>query len=70
MLVNQEKVKMTLVGVDGNAFDIMGEFSRKARRQGWTKEEIDTVLNSAMSGTYDHLLRTILEHTDDGGSEY
>ena len=43
-MINEKKVKMNLVGLDGNAFVLMGAFSRNAKRQGWTKEEIDVVL--------------------------
>lgn len=57
-----KKVDMTLVGVDGNAFSIMGVFSKNARKEGWTKDEIEKVLNEAMDGDYNHLLRTIMAH--------
>jgi hypothetical protein len=63
-LVNK-KVKLNLVGIDGNAFSIMGAFKAKARREKWTHEEIDAVLKEAMSGDYDHLLATIMEHCED-----
>ncbi len=53
-------VNLELVDVDGNAFAIMGVFSRQARREGWTQEEIDLVLEEAKSGDYDHLLATIM----------
>jgi hypothetical protein len=59
-----KKVKMQLVGLDGNAYSVMGAFQQEARRQGWTKEEIDKVLNEAMSGDYNHLLATIIENVD------
>lgn len=55
---------MQLVGLDGNAYSVMGAFQQEARRQGWTKEEIDKVLNEAMSGDYNHLLATIIENVD------
>ena len=57
------------VGTNGNAFAVMGGFSQHARRQGWTKEEIDAVLNEARSGNYDHLLATIINHCDFGEPE-
>lgn len=58
-----KKVKLNLVGKDGNAFAVMGLFRQKARKEGWTSEEIKTVLDEAMSGDYDHLLQTILSVT-------
>ena len=57
------KVKLTLVGLDGNAFSLMGAFKRAARKQGWAAEEIDAVLADCMSGDYDHLLCTLMENT-------
>lgn len=62
-----KKVKLRLVGIDGNAFALMGAFQQQARKEKWTKEEIDTVLNEAMSGDYDHLLTTLADHCEDGG---
>ena len=63
-LVNGKKVQMELVGLDGNAFVLMGTFQIKARRQGWSKQEVDTVINECMSGDYDHLLCTLVAHTE------
>lgn len=65
-LVNK-KVDMQLVGLDGNAFCLMGAFSKNARNQGWTKDEIDLVLTEAQSDDYDHLLCTLMSHIDDEG---
>ena len=48
-------VNLDLVGVDGNAYSIMGAFSRQARREGWSQQEIDLVLEEAQSGDYNHL---------------
>jgi hypothetical protein len=60
-IVNK-KIKLSLVGQDGNAFALLGVFRRQARKEGWTKEEMDTVLNEAMNGDYDHLLATLDNH--------
>lgn len=43
----EKTVNLELVGVDGNAYAVMGAFSRQARREGWTQEEIDLVLEEA-----------------------
>ena len=59
-----KKVKLELVGLDGNAFMVMCAFQRAARRQGWTSEEIKSVLDECMSGDYDHLLATIMANTE------
>ena len=60
-----DKVKMQLAGLDGNAFALMGAFSRNASRQGWTSDEIDTVLTECRSGDYDHLLCTLMDNIND-----
>ena len=52
----KEKVKLNLVGLDGNAYSLMGAFQKAARRQGWTQDEIEEVLDYCQSGDYDHLL--------------
>lgn len=64
-LVNGKKVQMNLVGLDGNAFVLMGTFQRNARRQGWSKQEVDTVIKECMSGDYNHLLVTLVAHTEE-----
>lgn len=58
-----KQVILSLEGLDSNAFSLMGAFSKAARRQGWTKEEIDVVLDKCKEGDYDHLLVTLLENT-------
>ena len=58
------KVKLTLVGLDGNAFSLMGAFQQAARKQGWSKAEIDAVIEKCISGDYDHLLGTLMDNTE------
>ena len=60
-----KKVNMRLEGLDGNAFSLLGAFQRQAKREGWTKEEIDEVINEATSDDYNHLLCTLIDHTYD-----
>jgi predicted AlkP superfamily phosphohydrolase/phosphomutase len=60
-----KKVKMRLVGLDGNPFSLMGAFQQNARRQGWNKEEIEVVMKKCMSGDYNNLLRVLMEHTEE-----
>lgn len=62
-IVNK-KINLQLVGIDGNAFSIMGTFQKQAKREGWSNEEIDKVLNEATSGDYNHLLATIMDHCE------
>ena len=58
----EKYVELELVGLDGNAFVLMGAFSQAAKRQGWTKEEIDKVLTECKSSDYSHLLYTLVCH--------
>ena len=62
--VIDKTVNLDLVGVNGNAFMIMGVFRRQAKREDWTQEEIDLVLTEAKSGDYNHLLATIENHCE------
>ncbi len=57
-----KKVNLELVGLDGNAFALIGAFQKQARKEGWTPEEIKAVRDEAMNGDYDHLLATLAEH--------
>jgi hypothetical protein len=43
----------------------MGAFSSNAKRQGWTKDEIDVVLQKCMSDDYDSLIHTLVVHTEE-----
>lgn len=62
--VIEKTVNLNLVGVNGNAFMIMGVFRKQAKRDGWKQEEIDLVLTEAKSGDYNHLLATIENHCE------
>ena len=50
------KEKYTLVGVDGNAYAIMGYVVSALKREGKTKENIDAYLKDAKSSDYYHLI--------------
>jgi len=55
---------MELVGLDSNAFSLMGAFRAQARREKWTPEEIEKVLTECMAGDYNHLLATLMDHCE------
>lgn len=59
-----KKVKLKLVGLDGNAYSILSAFRRTALNQGWTEAAIKRVLDEAMSGDYNHMLSTIMRHCE------
>ena len=59
----EKKVEGTLVGVDGNAFALMGHWSRQARRQGWSSEDIEKVLDVCYESLYyRQLVSTLTTH--------
>ncbi len=58
-----KQITLELVGMDGNAFALLGAFRRQAKKEGWTQEEIDVVLDDAKSGDYNHLLQVLIKHT-------
>lgn len=57
-------VSLELVGLDGNAFVLMGAFQRQAKREGWTQEEINLVLKECRSSDYNHLLCVLMAHCE------
>lgn len=65
MTTPTKKVKLDLVGLDGNAMFLMGAFQRQARKEGWTKDEIHAVLTECRSGDYNNLLRVLMDHCED-----
>ena len=54
----------TLVGVDGNAYAIMGYVRIAMRRAGMSKEDIDVYTKDATSSDYYHLLVVSCEIID------
>lgn len=59
----------TLVGVNGNAFSVMGYVMRAMKERRRTREEIDVYVKDAMSSDYDHLLvvsNDMIEELNDG----
>ena len=68
-LVSGKTISLKLGGLDGNAFALLGAFSHQARREGWSKEEIDTIRNAAMSGNYDNLVCVLMTHCEETESE-
>lgn len=57
-------INLSLVGINGNAFALMGAFQDQARKEGWTAEEIEDVMTEAKSGDYDNLLCVLDSHCE------
>ncbi|WP_439131436.1 hypothetical protein [Polaribacter sp.] len=60
----KKTVNLDLIGVNGNAFVIMGVFRRQARKEWWTQQEINLVIEEAKSSDYNYLLATIENHCE------
>ena len=52
-----KKKAYTLVGVDGNAFAIMGFTADVMEKEGFPEKDIDKMYEDAQSGNYYHLVR-------------
>ena len=57
-------VKVKLVGTDGNAFAVIGTCQDAMRKAGATQAQIESFIDEAMEGDYDHLLRTAMKYFD------
>ena len=64
MEVRYPNVKVKLVGVDGNAYSVMGTCADAARRAGVSEDEIERFHEECTSGDYDHLLQTCMRWFD------
>lgn len=56
-------MKYTLIGVDGNAYAVMGYTARALKREG-LYDLVDQMHKEAMSGDYDNLLMVCMKYVD------
>ena len=56
-------MKYSLVGVDGNAFAIMGYTGRALKREG-LRDKVDEMISRATSGDYSNLICVCMEYID------
>jgi hypothetical protein len=54
-------ITVRLTGMDGNAYSILGRVLRALRQAGVPKEARDAFQQEATSGSYDHLLQTVMQ---------
>jgi hypothetical protein len=66
---HEDKPKVQLVGMDGNAYSILGRCHGAAMKFGWSKERWREFSDKAKSGDYDNLLRTVMEEFDEEEDE-
>ena len=62
--VINKSVNLSLEGLNGNAFALMGAFQKQARKEGWTQEEIKAVLDEAKISDYDYLVFVLSNHCE------
>lgn len=55
--------KYSLVGVDGNAFSVMGYTARALKREG-LRDLVDEMHKEATAGDYDNLICVCLKYID------
>ena len=61
---DDESEKYTLVGVDGNAFAVIGYVIRAMRHEGFSSDEVESYRKQAMSSDYTHLLAVSCDYVD------
>lgn len=57
-----KKPTVKLVGMNGNAFAVIGACMKAARGAKFTQEKINAIRTEMMSGDYNHLLAVACEH--------
>jgi len=61
MKTRYPKIKVRLVGSDGNAFAVLGNVRKALRKAEVSQEEIGQFMKEAMSGDYNNLLKVCME---------
>jgi len=57
-----KKPKLKLVGMDGNAFMLLGLAQRAAKKAKWSKDKWEEVRSEMIAGDYNHLLAVLVEN--------
>ncbi len=56
------KPTVKLIGIDGNAFMIIGACVKAAKKAKWDAKEIDDLMKEFTSGDYNNLLTVACKH--------
>lgn len=56
-------IEVELIGVDGNAFMVMGKVT-KALKRGGHADLVDEYVKEATSGDYNHLLKVTMDYVE------
>ena len=60
--VIDKQINFSVAAHEGNPFTLMSHFEKKARDEGWTKEEIKVVIEECKRGPMEHLVETLQAH--------
>lgn len=60
--VRARKITIDLTGPEGNAFCVLGIITRLMKTLGYSKPQIDAVMQQLTSGDYEHLIATADKH--------
>lgn len=63
-------MKYSIVGIDGNAYNIMGYTANAMKYEGFTKDEIDAYFKNATSSDYNHLVAVSSDIIDKCNEHY
>lgn len=58
------EITVQLFGQDGNAFNVLGLCKRAMEHNHLPQEEINQFIKEATSGSYDHLIATVMSWFD------
>lgn len=59
------KPTVTLIGQDGNVFNVIGRCKIAAKKIGWSKTAIDALVEDLLNaGDYDDVLRMVIDRFD------
>lgn len=59
--IKYPNITVNIIGIDGNAFNILGICRREMRKHHLSQAEIDTFYNEATKGSYDDLLCVVMQ---------
>lgn len=59
--IKYPEITVNIIGVNGNAFNILGICTREMRKHHLPKSEIDKFFDEATKGSYDDLLCTVMK---------
>ena len=65
-----KKVTLEFADINGGAVSLMWAFRQQAKKEGWSKEEINCVLRECRSSNYRHLLQTLREYSKPPKDEF